>query len=83
MSMVRFATTCDVCRERSEEYAKWPSCVECGDDVCPKHMEEESLDEETNECLCIACAEEAMDGGGESTRLCSCLTVTAMVERFR
>ena len=80
MSMTRFATTCDVCQERSEEYSKWPSCEECGDDVCPKHMEEGSLDEETNECLCLACAEELSEEA-EATRL-AMLDGAAMVEAF-
>lgn len=33
--MVRFATTCDRCQARSDEYTAWPSCRECLDDICP------------------------------------------------
>ncbi len=32
--MVRFATTCDHCQARSEEYTAWPSCRECMEDTC-------------------------------------------------
>lgn len=35
MSTVRFATLCDVCGKRSEEYARFPRCIDCGDDICP------------------------------------------------
>lgn len=31
---VRFATTCDSCGARSEEYTAWPTCYECHDHVC-------------------------------------------------
>jgi len=34
MSMVKFATLCDQCGKRSEEYTAWPSCEGCGDEVC-------------------------------------------------
>ena len=68
--MVRFARTCDVCQERSEEYSKWPSCVECGDDVCPKHMDEGSLDEDTNECMCLHCAKSIEDEVAEYCTSC-------------
>ncbi len=33
--MVRFATTCDACGARSEEYTAWPSCEDCQEDICP------------------------------------------------
>jgi hypothetical protein len=35
MAVVRFATLCDRCRKRSEEYTAFPSCRECLDDICP------------------------------------------------
>jgi len=35
MSIVRFATLCDRCGSRSEEYTAWAICRECSDDVCP------------------------------------------------
>jgi hypothetical protein len=35
MVMVRFATKCDRCGKRSEEYTSWPSCRECLNDTCP------------------------------------------------
>ena len=39
MSMVRFATTCDFCGWRSEEYTAWPSCRECLLHCCPRCAE--------------------------------------------
>jgi DnaJ-class molecular chaperone len=33
--MVRFATLCDYCGNRSVEYEQWPTCRECHDHVCP------------------------------------------------
>lgn len=35
MTMVRFATTCDRCTARSEEYSAWASCRACLEDICP------------------------------------------------
>lgn len=35
MTMTRFATLCDHCGARSEEYRAWPTCRECFDDICP------------------------------------------------
>lgn len=32
--MVMFATTCDKCKARSEEYTMHPECRSCGEDVC-------------------------------------------------
>jgi hypothetical protein len=32
--MVRFATKCDRCGARSEEYTAWPHCEFCGEDLC-------------------------------------------------
>lgn len=50
MSMVKFATLCDVsqpcpdgwrdgmtCGKRSEEYESWPRCRVCGAHCCPDH----------------------------------------------
>lgn len=73
--MVRFATKCDHqepgghpdvhCNRRSPEYTMWPTCSECGDDVCPDHMAPGSLDEGDGDrrdwCLCITCAAEATE----------------------
>lgn len=35
MSLVRFATICDKCHKRSEEYGRFPRCSSCLEDVCP------------------------------------------------
>jgi len=60
MSMVRFATKCDFpgCAARSEEYTHFPHCSECGNDVCSRHRVEETVDPETNRCLCNECRDE-------------------------
>lgn len=60
MSLVRFATLCDSCGARSEEYTGWPTCTDCGEDTCPSCMEPGSktdADLDTPEtCLCETCA---------------------------
>lgn len=62
MSIVRFATTCDIrdCGTRSEEYQMWPVCRECQQDVCPTHMAPDSFhdgDGETrSSVVCVECA---------------------------
>ena len=43
MTVVRFATTCDRCHERSEEYTAWPYCRDCLEDICPDCAEPGSL----------------------------------------
>lgn len=57
MAMVRFATTCDRCQQRSEEYASWPTCRECQDDICPSCTAAYTL--------------ETGDGEGPDTVICS------------
>ena len=61
-----------------------PAYAECGDDVCPKHMEEGSLDfrRKRTRCLCLACAEELSEEAEKATRL-AMLDGAAMVEAFR
>lgn len=58
--MVRFATTCDRCTARSEEYTAWPSCRECLDDICDACAQAGTLHEGDGEgpdtVLCAACA---------------------------
>jgi len=36
MSAVKFASLCDLCLDRSEEYSRWPSCAYCMNDLCPE-----------------------------------------------
>lgn len=55
MSIVQFASICDICDARSEEYSKFPSCRDCGADVCELHVVPQSLDEERGKCLCTMC----------------------------
>jgi hypothetical protein len=61
MSCVRFATLCDAedCLRRSEEYSSWPTCRECGADVCPQHADPSSLHESDGKetVVCLTCAE--------------------------
>jgi hypothetical protein len=58
MTKVRFATTCDSCGKRSEEYFSWPACRECGDDICSECDVPNCRDEEIGKTWCKACAEE-------------------------
>lgn len=59
MAMVCFATKCDQCGQRSEEYTAWPSCSNCQDDICPACMAPGTLDpgdgERSDRCLCLIC----------------------------
>jgi hypothetical protein len=55
MSIVRFATLCDHCGAKSNEYVAWPSCCECLEDVCPACYVADSLLEESNRVLCATC----------------------------
>lgn len=73
--MVRFATTCDKprgpeyrgelggrCSKRSNEYEAWPSCRECGADLCPDHMAPGTYRDadlgRAASALCLECAEQ-------------------------
>lgn len=58
MSIVRFATLCDHCGRRSEEYSSWPSCRECLEDVCPSCSTNPSEDE-NNWASCFRCIAES------------------------
>lgn len=59
MTMVRFATVCDRCEKRSQEYSSWPSCRECLDDICPDCQGHDTLiDADLDSpatCLCVEC----------------------------
>ncbi len=56
MSMVMFAQLCDHCGARSEEYSCWPTCRECGEDVCPDCIVPGSAsDDERHEATCKRC----------------------------
>jgi hypothetical protein len=57
--MVRFATLCDRCKARSDEYTSWPHCRECGEDRCPGCYVPGTLreDDGRNTVLCEPCAE--------------------------
>lgn len=58
MSMVRFATLCDKCKARSAEYESWPTCKDCGEDVCPNcDIASERTEDERHKTLCLDCRE--------------------------
>ena len=67
--MVKFATTCDRCQRRSEEYTAWPTCKECSDHVCPRcdiEGERTEADVDTPETtMCPGCYSEQDAGGWE------------------
>ena len=52
--IVRFAEICDHCGKRSEEYSRWFTCRECGDDVCADCSRD--TDEESGRATCNKCA---------------------------
>ena len=56
MSLVRFATVCDVCHKRGEEYAAFPWCRECGRDVCADCRSTDWDDPENGTGICKECA---------------------------
>lgn len=56
MAIVKFAHICDICHKRGEEYSAFPSCRECGKDVCPEHSAKDWCDAETNSTICTECA---------------------------
>ena len=62
MSLHRFHTACDRCRQPSEEYSAWPSCRDCGDDICPDCRAPRSLvtgdGDGRDTCRCQSCAEQ-------------------------
>ncbi len=56
---VRFATICDRCGARSEEYSSFATCRECMDDVCPNCSI--NKDDETGKATCHQCLEAEPD----------------------
>ena len=57
--IVRFATVCDRCNKRSEEYSTFPSCRECLEDICPDcDIPSERSGDERNKTLCRKCSTE-------------------------
>lgn len=57
MSLVRFASKCDFCGKRSEEYTEWPTCSVCMLHTCPNCMLEDSFVEKESgdTCICLEC----------------------------
>lgn len=53
MSTVRFASICDKCGAKSEEYSCFPSCNECLEDTCWECCQES--DDESLRCVCKEC----------------------------
>ena len=54
--MVRFATLCDRCQRRSEEYTAWPTCKECLEHICDRcDVASARTEDEHNETLCRNC----------------------------
>lgn len=60
MTMVRFATTCDLCGKRSAEYTAWPSCENCIRDTCPEcrlpDLVREADADQQEISMCLECA---------------------------
>jgi ribosomal protein S14 len=57
MSIVRFASVCDECGKRGEEYKAFPACRECLRDICPSCQVAGTLEQDVdrNDCLCKVC----------------------------
>lgn len=54
--MVKFATLCDKCARRSEEYSSWPLCIGCLEHICSDcDCPSERTEDERNETLCQGC----------------------------
>jgi len=55
--LVKFATLCDKCNKRSEEYSPWFVCKECMGDFCDSDncSSERTNDEGKMRCLCNDC----------------------------
>lgn len=60
MAMVRFATTCNKCGCRSEEYTSWPECAVCEEHTCSDcDIPSGRTEDEANKTLCAGCSKEA------------------------
>jgi len=63
--MVMFATLCDDCGKRSEEYTQHPQCRDCGRDICPQCAAPNTFepDDEGQRAshICSACHEQQED----------------------
>ncbi len=60
MSMIRFASLCDRCGKRSEEYSRWPECRDCEKDICTdcQLSGSEDVDDRSYTALCAAGCQE-------------------------
>jgi len=52
MGIVRFASICDHCGKRGEEYSAYLHCRNCGLDLCPDHRNHDFDDGENGLTLC-------------------------------
>ena len=64
MSIVRFASLCDICGQRSAEYEVWPTCRQCGQDVCPVCTSPGSFEDCDDHwtAICVECAKHGNKG---------------------
>lgn len=54
--IVRFASICDKCEARSQEYSSWPRCRECDEDTCSACEVQGQADDESGTTWCKECA---------------------------
>lgn len=57
MSRVMFHCICDQCKAPGEEYTFFPTCRECGDEVCLACATDVDADVDYYRCTCKRCAE--------------------------
>ena len=58
MTFVMFATICEGCHRRSEEYQAYPTCRTCGHHICTSCRDTDKDDPEGGTGICNVCAEE-------------------------
>lgn len=60
MARVRFHCICDACGAHGEEYTFFPTCGECGDEVCLACATNVDADVDYYRCTCTRCAAESV-----------------------
>ncbi len=59
MAKREYYSRCDQCGRHSDAYECYPTCTECGEDVCPTCADMATYDPETGRVKCRECLKEA------------------------